>query len=240
MFERFTDRARRVVVLAQDFARDHNHQYITPEHLMLGLLKEGQGLGYQAIFSFTADDLDLYHQIENSIPASDKPASPGHIPFTKEAKKVLELALREALQLGNDWIGTEHLFLSLIREGSISGVLDTFGFDLNRARKVIMTLSGKTPPVVEDTENKMHSWKLARVHVSAAELGTSAPWIPKVLDIEASYYKYDTSSNLIEFKDNDGVVIYAIPANLVREIVRNDAKVTERESDAKVSNPKSI
>jgi ATP-dependent Clp protease ATP-binding subunit ClpA len=116
MFERFTNRARRVVVLAQEEARLLRHDYIGTEHILLGLLAEGSGVGYQAL---TAEGISLEAvrgQVEQIIGQGDSTPS-GHIPFTPRAKKVLELSLREALQLGHNYIGTEHILLGLIREG---------------------------------------------------------------------------------------------------------------------------
>jgi ATP-dependent Clp protease ATP-binding subunit ClpA len=116
MFERFTNRARRAVVLAQEEARLLQHNYIGTEHLLLGLLAEGSGVGYQAL---TAEGISLEAvrgQVEQIVGQGDSTPS-GHIPFTPRAKKVLELSLREALQLGHNYIGTEHMLLGLIREG---------------------------------------------------------------------------------------------------------------------------
>src|SRR5262245_10642399 len=116
MFERFTNRARRVVVLAQEEARLAEHEHIGTEHILLGLLAGGSGVGYQAL---TAEGISLEAvrgQVEQLVGQGDSTPS-GHIPFTPRAKKVLELSLREALQLGHNYIGTEHVLLGLIREG---------------------------------------------------------------------------------------------------------------------------
>ena len=116
MFERFTDRARRVVVLAQEEARMLNHNYIGTEHILLGLIHEGEGVAAKALESMNIS-LDAVREQVQEIIGQGQAAPTGHIPFTPRAKKVLELSLREALQLGHNYIGTEHILLGLIREG---------------------------------------------------------------------------------------------------------------------------
>jgi ATP-dependent Clp protease ATP-binding subunit ClpC len=116
MFERFTDRARRVVVLAQEEARMLDHNYIGTEHILLGLIHEGQGVAAKALQSLGISLEAVRQQVEQIIGRGQQAPS-GHIPFTPRAKKVLELSLREAHQLDHDYIGTEHILLGLIREG---------------------------------------------------------------------------------------------------------------------------
>ena len=116
MFERFTDRARRVVVLAQEEARMLSHNYIGTEHILLGLIHEGDGIAAKALESLGVSLEAVRAQVEEII-GQGQQAPSGHIPFTPRAKKVLELSLREALQLGHNYIGTEHILLGLIREG---------------------------------------------------------------------------------------------------------------------------
>src|SRR5256886_1257771 len=144
MFERFTDRARRVVVLAQEEARMLNHNYIGTEHILLGLIHEGEGVAAKALESLGISLEGVRQQVEEIIGQGEQ-ATSGHIPFTPRAKKVLELSLREALQLGHNYIGTEHILLGLIREGEgvAAQVLVKLGADLNRVRQqVIQLLSG--------------------------------------------------------------------------------------------------
>src|SRR5216117_2038308 len=146
MFERFTDRARRVVVLAQEEARMLNHNYIGTEHILLGLIHEGEGVAAKALESLGISLEAVRSQVEEII-GQGQAAPTGHIPFTPRAKKVLELSLREALQLGHNYIGTEHILLGLIREGEgvAAQVLQKLGADLNRVRQqVIQLLSGYT------------------------------------------------------------------------------------------------
>ena len=150
MFERFTDRARRVVVLAQDEARMLNHNYIGTEHILLGLIHEGEGVAAKALESLGIS-LDAVRQQVEEIIGQGQQAPSGHIPFTPRAKKVLELSLRESLQLGHNYIGTEHILLGLIREGDgvAAQVLVKLGADPNRVRQQVIQLlhgyQGKEP-----------------------------------------------------------------------------------------------
>ncbi|WP_084101723.1 ATP-dependent Clp protease ATP-binding subunit [Demequina sp. NBRC 110051] len=144
MFERFTDRARRVVVLAQEEARMLNHNYIGTEHILLGLVREGEGVAAKALEAMDISLNGVREQVQEII-GEGSHAPSGHIPFTPRAKKVLELSLREALQLGHNYIGTEHILLGLIREGEgvAAQVLGKLGADLGGVRQqVIQLLSG--------------------------------------------------------------------------------------------------
>ncbi|WKD58705.1 ATP-dependent Clp protease ATP-binding subunit [Corynebacterium caspium] len=144
MFERFTDRARRVIVLAQEEARMLNHNYIGTEHILLGLIHEGEGVAAKALESMGISLNDVRREVEEIIGQGTQPHT-GHIPFTPRAKKVLELSLREGLQMGHKYIGTEFLLLGLIREGEgvAAQVLIKLGADLQRVRQqVIQLLSG--------------------------------------------------------------------------------------------------
>ncbi|HJA37771.1 MAG TPA: NDP-hexose 4-ketoreductase, partial [Candidatus Brevibacterium intestinigallinarum] len=144
MFERFTDRARRVVVLAQEEAKLLKHNYIGTEHILLGLIHEGEGVAAKALEGMGISLEQVRDQVTEII-GEGQQAPSGHIPFTPRAKKVLELSLREALQLGHSYIGTEHILLGLIREGEgvAAQVLVKLGADLARVRQeVIKLLSG--------------------------------------------------------------------------------------------------
>ena len=156
LFERFTDRARRVVVLAQEEARLLNHSYIGTEHILLGLIHEGEGVAAKALESLSISLEAVRAQVEDIIGQGGSSPS-GHIPFTPRAKKVLELSLREALQLGHNYIGTEHILLGLIREGEgvAAQVLVKLGADLGRVRQqVIQLLSGYQGPAGGKTEGQ--------------------------------------------------------------------------------------
>lgn len=151
MFERFTDRARRVVVLAQEEARLLNHSYIGTEHILLGLIHEGEGVAAKALESLSISLESVRAQVEEIIGQGGSSPS-GHIPFTPRAKKVLELSLREALQLGHNYIGTEHILLGLLREGEgvATQVLVKLGADLGKVRQqVIQLLSGYQGPAAK-------------------------------------------------------------------------------------------
>ena len=141
MFERFTDGSRRVVVLAQDEARMLNHNYIGTEHILLGLIHEGGGVAARTLESLGIG-LDAVRQQVEEIIGQGQQAPSGHIPFTPRAKKVLELSLRESLQLGHGYIGTEHILLGLLREGDgvAAQVLVKLGADLNRVRQQVIQL----------------------------------------------------------------------------------------------------
>jgi ATP-dependent Clp protease ATP-binding subunit ClpC len=168
MFERFTERARRVVVLAQEEARMLNHNYIGTEHILLGLAREGEGVAARALESLGISLEAVRQQVEEIIGRGQEAPS-GHIPFTPRAKKVLELSLREAQQLGHNYIGTEHILLGLIREGSgvAAQVLVKLGADLNRARQQVVQLlhgyqgedvTGEGLPLSDDPSSRVDSF----------------------------------------------------------------------------------
>jgi len=146
MFERFTERARRAVVLAQEEARKLDHGYIGTEHLLLGLIREGEGVAAKALESLGISLQAVREQVVARVGRGRRPPS-GHIPFTDRAKRVLELSLRESGQLGHRYIGTEHILLGIVRQGDgvAAQVLTGLGADLNRLRQqVIELLQGYT------------------------------------------------------------------------------------------------
>src|ERR687887_583260 len=162
VFERFTERARQVVVLAQDEARALKHNYIGTEHLLLGLLREEEGLAARVLESLDITVEEVRAQVARIVGEGDEIAT-GQIPFTPRAKKVLELALREALSLGHNYIGTEHVLLGLAREneGVAARILLDFDADADTIRDaVIRSLSGvarrgegytpKSPPLAPE------------------------------------------------------------------------------------------
>jgi ATP-dependent Clp protease ATP-binding subunit ClpA len=142
MFERFTDRARRVVVLAQEEARMLEHNYIGTEHLLLALIREGEGVAAAALRALEVDLDTLRREVEALVGRGQQPAKGGHIPFTPRAKKALELSLRESVQLGHAYIGTEHLLLGIVREGEgpAAQVLQQRGLELNTVRQEVIRL----------------------------------------------------------------------------------------------------
>jgi ATP-dependent Clp protease ATP-binding subunit ClpC len=168
MFERFTDRARRVVVLAQEEARLLNHNYIGTEHLLLGLIHEGEGVAAKALESLGISLEAVRAQVEEII-GQGQSAPTGHIPFTPRAKKVLELSLREALQLGHNYIGTEHILLGLIREGEgvAAQVLVKVGASLDRVRQQVIQLLGGYPGGEVAAEQAGTRTRLVRMTVPA-------------------------------------------------------------------------
>jgi ATP-dependent Clp protease ATP-binding subunit ClpC len=143
MFERFTERARKVVVLAQEEARHFNHNYIGTEHLLLGLLREDEGVAAQALSSLNVTLDEVREQVE-SIVGYGEEGTGAQAPFTPRSKKVLELALREALQLGHNYIGTEHILLGLVREseGVAARVLSNLDVDPDKVRREVVRRLG--------------------------------------------------------------------------------------------------
>jgi len=141
MFERFTDRARGVVVLAEEEARILNHDYIGTEHILLGLIHEGDGVAAKTLESLGISLQAVRQEVEETIGQGEQVPSEG-IAFTPRAKKVFELSLRESLQLGQHCVGPEHILLGLIREGDglASQVLVKLGADLNRVRQQVLRL----------------------------------------------------------------------------------------------------
>jgi prophage maintenance system killer protein len=161
-FHRYTDRARRVVVLAQEEARRLKHSYVGTEHILLGLIHEGEGVAAQALQTLGISLAGVRQQVEEII-GQGQHAPSGHIPFTPRTKKVLELSLREAMRLGHNYVGTEHILLALIHEGEgvAAQVLVRLGADLNRVgQQVIQVLSGRAsarvpPPGLGDFDEKI-------------------------------------------------------------------------------------
>jgi ATP-dependent Clp protease ATP-binding subunit ClpC len=154
MFERFTERARQVVVLAQDEARLLKHDYIGTEHLLLGLLREEEGLAARALWSFDVTLDDVRDQVIRIVGVGEQAAS-GQIPFTPRGKKVLELSLREALALGHKYIGTEHILLGLVREGEGVAVRILLDFDADQEKvvdEVMRLLSGAAAAAAEERQ----------------------------------------------------------------------------------------
>ncbi len=173
MFERFTGRARRVVASAQEEARLLNHNYIGTEHLLLGLVRDGDGVAARALAELGISLEALRREVEEIIGRGQN-APAGHIPFTPRAKKVLELSLREALQLGHDYIGTEHILLGLVREGEgvAAQVLIKLGAPLPRVRETVLALTaghaGPERPAGEPAAVQAPLWSWAASSVEPA------------------------------------------------------------------------
>jgi ATP-dependent Clp protease ATP-binding subunit ClpA len=174
MFERFTDRARRVVVLAQEESRMLNHNYIGTEHILLGLIHEGEGAAAQTLESLGISLEAVRDEVREMI-GQGTSAPAGHIPFTPRAKKVLELSLREALHLQHDYIGTEHILLGLIREGEgvAAQVLQKLGADLSATRKKVLEVLSdqfRPGPTIETTEVAERLARVEEVERRAVEV----------------------------------------------------------------------
>jgi ATP-dependent Clp protease ATP-binding subunit ClpC len=187
VFERFTDRARRVVVLAQEEARMLSHNYIGTEHILLGLIHEGEGVAALTIESMNISLEAVRRQIEEII-GQGQATPTGHIPFTPRAKKVLELSLRESLQLGANYIGTEHILLGLIREGEgvAAQVLQKLGADLNRVRQTVIQLLSGYPVASEEIPTTAATSASGTKGWSPAS-GPSCPWCSRPLEGALAY-----------------------------------------------------
>ena len=198
MFERFTERARKVVVLAQDEARHFNHNYIGTEHLLLGLLREDEGVAAQALYSLNVNLDEVREQVE-SIVGYGEEGMGAQAPFTPRSKKVLELGLREAMQLGHNHIGTEHLLLGLVREGEgvAARVLSNLDVDPDNVRSEVLRRIGEEPdsdPLDEAEAEAAGNQMSFRGRVESLEVGVRVGGraLALLVDLDYEYEVLDT------------------------------------------------
>jgi ATP-dependent Clp protease ATP-binding subunit ClpC len=172
MFERFTERARRVVVLGQAEAQELGHERVGTEHLLLGLLREGDGLGGRALGSLGIEVGPVRERVIEAV-GRGVAAAPRHIPFSPRSKKVLELSLREALDLGHDYIGTEHILLGIVREGEglAAKILVGCGVDLSDVRARVFDLVAAEEPASGHRRppRRVHWWRRSAGDTPAGE-----------------------------------------------------------------------
>jgi ATP-dependent Clp protease ATP-binding subunit ClpC len=208
MFERFTDRARRVVVLAQEEARISNHDYIGTEHFLLGLIHEEDGIAARVLGSLGVSMEAARMRIERLVGRGEAIPT-DEMPFTPRAKKVLELSLREALQLNHNYIGTEHVLLGLIREGEGVGcqVLVELGADLNDVRQRVIQViqeGGIPPERVSEGEHVMESLSAGSLQSARATLGVDPATMP-LCPVCHTSMAGNLRSRFVEAFDDEGI-----------------------------------
>jgi hypothetical protein len=206
VFERFTDRARRVLVLAQEEARLLNHSFIGTEHILLGLVHEGEGVAAKALESLGISLEAVREKVEEAIGMAGTAPS-GAWPFTPRAKKVLELSLREALQLGHSYIGTEHMLLGLVREGDgvAATILVSVGAELDDVRQEVIKLISEGQGRDDDVQDATNDLRTVRQWPETGHEWAPPLWdrpsegtVPAVLAVEALVLQNDVVAVAID------------------------------------------
>jgi ATP-dependent Clp protease ATP-binding subunit ClpC len=238
MFERLTDRARRVVVLAQEEARMLNHNYIGTEHILLGLIREGDGVAAKALTSLGID-LQAVRQQVTEIIGQGQQAPSGHIPFTPRAKKVLELSQREATELGHSYIGTGHILLGLIREGQgvAAQVLVKEGADMDRVRpQVAQALHGRSGEDLTGAGSPLPGDVLTRADSLDRRLAAIERWVglrpePDDLDQEITRVRQEKEAAIDEQDFEGAAALRAQEKQLLAARASRDKEWTEAAAD---------
>jgi len=228
MFNKFTERARKVILLAKEEAKRFNHDYIGTEHILLGLIREGEGVAAAVLQKLGLSPEKIRLEVEKLVQSGPSTMVSGDIPFTPKAKKVIELAMEEARSLGHNYIGTEHLLLGLIREGEgvASQVLMNLGLDLNRVRNEVITLLGSSSPAPTGGSSKTKTPALdafGRDLTRLAQEGKLDPVIGRKDEIERviQILARRTKNNPVLLGEA-GVGKTAIVEGLAQKIVKGD------------------
>lgn len=237
MFERFTERARKVVVLAQEEARSLRHNYIGTEHLLLGLLREGEGVAAQVLASLGVALDGAREQVEGIVGYGEEETG-GQAPFTPRSKKVLELALRESMQLGHNYIGTEHLLLGLTREseGVAAHVLGNLDVDPDRVWREVVRMLGEEPEDLDRVESEMEyeamgNRMLFRGRIASLQVSVRLAGRPRELLVDLNYaYAVRDTDESPGVLDHDGLldrVVGVLEGNEYRSVEAGVLKAGE-------------
>jgi ATP-dependent Clp protease ATP-binding subunit ClpA len=232
MFERFTERARKVMVLAQDEARRFHHTYIGTEHILLGLVREGEGVSAQALSSLGVTLEEVRKQVE-SVVGYGEGGMDAQAPFTPRSKKVLELSLREAMQLGHNYMGTEHLLLGMVREneGVAARILSNLDLEPGRVRREVLRRIGEEPESypLDETETEAAGNRMSfRGRVESLEVGVRVEGKALALLVDLDYeYEVRDTDEPSEVLDHDALVGRVVEALEGRDLESAEAGIQE-------------
>jgi ATP-dependent Clp protease ATP-binding subunit ClpA len=231
MFERFTERARKVMVLAQDEARRFHHTYIGTEHILLGLVREGEGVAAQALSSLGVTLEEVRKQVE-SVVGYGEGGMDAQAPFTPRSKKVLELSLREAMQLGHNYMGTEHLLLGMVRENEgVAARISNLDLEPGRVRREVLRRIGEEPESypLDETETEAAGNRMSfRGRVESLEVGVRVEGKALALLVDLDYeYEVRDTDEPSEVLDHDALVGRVVEALEGRDLESAEAGIQE-------------